>query len=140
MADVFTPEKRSKIMASIREKNTKPEIMVRRLLHGAGYRFTVHAKSIPGKPDVYFSAREKAIFVNGCFWHGHQNCRRASLPNTNKKFWSEKIQGNVRRDLQILRRLADKGIKSFVVWECELSDIESVVQHLREFLGAPRHC
>ena len=139
MADVFTPEKRSQIMSSIRGKDTKPEMVIRRLLHCVGYRFKVHANGLPGKPDLYFSSRKKAIFVNGCFWHGHEKCRRASLPKSNRKFWREKIRNNIRRDVETRKELATIGVESFVVWECELTDIDSVAKNLKGFLGAPRH-
>ena len=139
MVDVFIPEKRSQIMSSIKGKNTKPEMVVRRLLHGAGYRFKVHVKILPGKPDLYFSSRKKAVFVNGCFWHGHKGCRRASVPKSNKKFWGDKIRNNVHRDLKKHKELADMGIESFVVWECELSNIDKVMGNLKGFLGAPKH-
>ena len=139
MVDVFAPEKRSQIMSSIKGKNTKPEIVIRRLLHGAGYRFRIHVNLLPGKPDLYFSSRKKAVFVNGCFWHGHKGCRRARLPNSNKNFWRDKIQGNIQRDLKKRKELADMGIESFVVWECELSTIDNVMGNLKKFLGAPKH-
>lgn len=137
--DVFNQEKRSRIMSSIKGRNTKPELVVRRLLHAEGYRYRIHEKSLPGKPDIYFSLRGKAVFVNGCFWHGHENCRRASLPKSNRKFWIEKIQGNVNRDCKNREELSKRGIDTLVVWECELFDIDAVVKRLFNFLGAPKY-
>ena len=108
-------------MSSIKGKDTRPELAV---LHGAGYRFRIHAENLLGRPDVYFSARAKAVFVNGCFWHGHERCRRAALPKSNRKFWKEKIRNNVCRDRRTRKELEARGIESFVVWECELADVE----------------
>ena len=138
MTDVFTPAERSRIMSSIKGKDTKPELIVRRMLHGAGYRFRVHVENLPGRPDLYFSARAKAVFVNGCFWHGHEKCRRAELPKSNRKFWEEKIRKNVLRDERTRKELAARKIESLVVWECELADVERVARELKEFLGEPR--
>ena len=140
MSDMFTRRQRTKIMSSIRGKDTKPELVVRRLLHGAGYRFRIHVKTLPGKPDLYFSSRAKAVFVNGCFWHGHEKCRKGTTrPKTNRHFWQKKIHENVRRDREKRKELAELGIKSFVVWECDLSRTDEVVSALKQFLGAPKH-
>jgi len=139
MADVFTREKRSRIMSSIKGRNTKPEIIVRRSLHAAGYRFRVHAKNLPGKPDIYFSRRRKAVFVNGCFWHGHEDCRRAALPKTNRKFWRQKIDATKDRDVRKRAELAKLGIRAFVVWECELKSNDPVMRKLTDFLGSAKH-
>ena len=138
MVDVFTREKRSRIMSSVKGKDTKPEVAVRRLLHRAGYRFRIHERSLPGRPDLYFSKRRKVIFVNGCFWHGHDDCRRAALPNSNKNFWNEKIQANKDRDIRNQRKLVEIGVNCLTVWECQLKDIKAVTQRLVEFLGAPK--
>ena len=138
MVDVFTREKRSRIMSSVKGKDTKPEVAVRRLLHRAGYRFRIHERRLPGRPDLYFSKRRKVIFVNGCFWHGHDDCRRAALPNSNKKFWNEKIQANKDRDIRNQRKLVEIGVNCLTVWECQLKDIKAVTQRLVEFLGAPK--
>ena len=137
--DVFNKEKRSRIMSSITGKNTKPELAIRRLLHGEGYRYRIHEKNLPGKPDLYFSSRGKAVFVNGCFWHGHEKCRRASLPTSNRMFWVEKIQSNVNRDRKNRKELSNRGIDSLVVWQCELVDMNAVAKRLTSFLGAPKH-
>lgn len=138
MVDVFTREKRSRIMSSVKGKDTKPEVAVRRLLHRAGYRFRIHERNLPGRPDLYFSKRRKVIFVNGCFWHGHDDCRRAALPNSNKNFWNEKIQANKDRDIRNQWKLVEIGVNCLTVWECQLKDIKAVTQRLVEFLGAPK--
>ena len=139
MADVFSLEMRTRIMSSIRGKDTKPEMVIRRLLHGQGYRYRVHENRLPGTPDLYFSSREKAVFVNGCFWHGHENCLRASLPKTNRNFWRDKIRKNIIRDQKKCLELNEMGIEYLVVWECELSDIGNAARKLMVFLGPPKH-
>jgi DNA mismatch endonuclease (patch repair protein) len=135
VVDVFSAEKRSKIMAAVAGKNTKPEIVVRRLLHGLGYRYRLHAEDLPGKPDLYFAGRRKAVLVNGCFWHGHSGCTRAALPTSNAAFWQAKIARNVARDAVNVKRLKDLGIESFLVWQCELRDLKSLERRLSKFLG-----
>src|SRR6266850_1135769 len=98
MADVFTPEKRSAIMSRIKGENTRPEILVRKIVHSLGYRFRLHSNTLPGKPDLVLPRHEKIIFVHGCFWHGHVRCSRSALPSTNVQFWQKKILGNKSRD------------------------------------------
>lgn len=138
MVDVFEPSKRSRIMSSIRSKHTKPELAVRKLLHGMGYRFTLHAKDLPGKPDIYFSKRRRAIQIQGCFWHGHAGCSRAELPTTNRVFWQEKIGKNKTRDRKNAAAIAKLGIKSLTLWQCEIRDLTKLSKRLQKFLGAPR--
>ena len=94
MADVFSKKKRSQIMSNITGKNTMPELIIRKALFSEGYRYRLHRKDLPGNPDIVFPSRNKVIFINGCFWHGH-NCKKAALPETNKQFWKKKINGNV---------------------------------------------
>ena len=131
--DRLAPEKRSWLMSRIRSKNTKPEIVVRSLAHRLGFRFRLHRRDLPGTPDLAFIARKKAIFVHGCFWHGHK-CKRSGSPKTNKKYWEAKISENKRRDARNRRRLAALGWRSLVVWECELSDRSKVSEAVRRFL------
>src|SRR5688572_10508826 len=104
MADVFTPAKRSAIMARVKGQNTKPEILVRKLVHALGYRFRLHQNKLPGKPDLVLARHEKIILVHGCFWHGHAGCSRSAFPRTNIDFWQKKILGNRTRDNRVKRR------------------------------------
>jgi DNA mismatch endonuclease (patch repair protein) len=123
MADVFTPEKRSAVMALIRGRDTKPELALRSLLHRAGYRFTVRGprnRSLPGKPDLVLPKYRTAVFVHGCFWHGHENCPGFRLPKSRCDFWQEKISGNQARDLRNEAALRALGWHVVTVWECAL--------------------
>ena len=104
-------------MSSIKGKDTKPELLVRRLLHGAGYRFRDHVENLPGRPDLRFSLRSKAVSVNGCFRRGYEKCRRANRPKSNRAFWVEKIRKNARRDRRARKDFAARGIESVVVWD-----------------------
>lgn len=126
-------------MAAVRGKDTAPEMKVRRLLHGMGYRYRVHPRDLPGRPDLFFSRRRKAIFVNGCFWHGHRKCDRASLPSSNSEFWKKKIETNVARDARNLRMLQEQGIRCLVVWQCEMKDVDQLEHRLTCFLGEPKN-
>ena len=130
MTDVFTKEKRSKVMGRIRAKNTKPELSVRRYLHGLGFRFRLHKKGMPGRPDLWLPKYNAAIFVNGCYWHQHQGCRYAYTPKQNKQFWQEKFESNIARDLENLATLERHGIRVLVVWECQLKSKANCVKTL----------
>ena len=132
--DVFTPEKRSEIMSRVRDRNTKPEMTVRRLLHGLGYRYRLHRRDLPGTPDIAFMGRKKAVFVHGCFWHRHEGCNKASTPKTRVKFWKTKFDENKRRDERKLSALKELGWKTMVVWECEIKDLEGIDAKVTEFL------
>jgi len=118
--DVFTPEKRSEVMSLVKSKNTKPELVVRSLLHRMGYRFRLHRKDLPGNPDIVLPKHRTAILVHGCFWHQHPGCKKATLPKQNVEFWTEKLEGNVRRDEEAQRRLRIAGWRVLVIWECEV--------------------
>lgn len=133
--DVHSPEKRSYNMSRIKGKDTKPEIMVRRWLWSKGYHYRLHRKDLPGKPDIVFPGRKKAIFVHGCFWHKHE-CKYFKWPQTNPEFWEEKINRNIVRDQRNYRSLDDKGWRYFIIWECELksADRESLWRRLESFL------
>ena len=120
MVDIVSPQKRSEMMAGIKGKNTKPELVVRRLLHAEGFRFRLHRKDLPGRPDIVLPRFKTAIFVNGCFWHGHGNCALYRPPLTRTEFWSEKISGNRARDARKLTELTDLGWQAVVVWECAI--------------------
>jgi DNA mismatch endonuclease (patch repair protein) len=131
------PEARRNVMRANKNKNTKPEMTVRRLLHGLGYRFRLHCKDLPGSPDLVFPSRRKVVFVHGCYWHGHLGCRRANIPKTRALYWCGKIQANKDRDLRNLAQLEAMGWQSLVIWECELDIPDNAAQRSREFLGAP---
>lgn len=132
--DVVTSEQRSANMSRIRGRNTKPELVVRRLAHALGYRFRLHRRDLPGAPDLVFPGRRKAIFVHGCFWHRHPGCRFAYNPKSNMAFWQKKFDGNVERDSRVLRELNEKGWDSLVIWECEIDDSEKLEDRLRSYL------
>jgi DNA mismatch endonuclease, patch repair protein len=134
MVDVFTSEKRSQIMSSIKSKDTKPEMIVRKLLHSMGYRFRLHRKDLPGTPDIILPKYRVAIFVNGCFWHGHENCPNSSMPKTNKEFWDEKIKKNKQRDQKNIEKLIDQGWKPIIIWSCELKDKSELMNKLQKTL------
>jgi DNA mismatch endonuclease (patch repair protein) len=121
-------------MSRVRSENTTPELAVRRLVFGMGYRYRLHDKRLPGKPDLVFAGRRKAIFVHGCFWHGHVACRYGKLPKSRIEFWSAKIARNKERDLNNEQRLIDAGWRVLIVWQCELKDLERLKQTLYEFL------
>ena len=120
MADVKTPEERSRNMAAVKGKDTKPEMIVRKYLFSRGLRFRVQVRKLPGKPDIVLPKYKTAIFVNGCFWHGHEGCKYFRLPKSNVEFWKEKIERNIERDKESMQALFDLGWKVVRVWECEL--------------------
>ena len=134
MADPLSPARRSWLMGRVGPKNTKPEMIVRRGAHKLGYRYRLHRKDLPGRPDIVFPTLHKAIFVHGCFWHRH-DCRKATTPKANAEFWQEKFRQNVERDQTALSRLADQGWEAMVIWECETEDAERVSERLVSFLG-----
>jgi DNA mismatch endonuclease (patch repair protein) len=135
MVDTLTPEERGRRMALIRSSNTKPEMRVRKLLWGMGFRYRLHATDLPGKPDIVFRGRKKAILVHGCFWHLH-GCAFARMPKSRQDFWSPKLQGNKIRDAQKLGALIGSGWDVLVVWECEMKDEAALSERLKKFLDA----
>jgi DNA mismatch endonuclease (patch repair protein) len=136
--DRLSPERRSANMRAIRQKDTKPELLVRSLLFGAGYRYRLHGRALPGSPDLVFPARRKVVFVHGCFWHRHEGCRKAYTPKTRQDFWVRKFIANQERDGRALSALTSAGWDAFVVWECEAVDAELLRQRLTTFLGPPK--
>lgn len=120
MADVMTPEQRSRCMAAIKGKDTKPEMIVRKYLFSRGMRFRVQVRKLPGNPDIVLPKYKTVILVNGCFWHGHEDCKYFRLPKSNVEFWKEKIGRNIERDRESMQALLDLGWKIIRVWECEL--------------------
>ncbi|NCC24260.1 MAG: DNA mismatch endonuclease Vsr [Deltaproteobacteria bacterium] len=133
--DVFSRAKRSQIMSRVGGKNTKPEIAVRSLLHSLGYRFRLHRKDLPGKPDITLPKYKKVIFVHGCFWHGHEDCPRAKRPSTNEEFWREKLDKNIERDKETVTALKELGWDVLTVWTCEVKDTNKLKTKLLSFLG-----
>jgi DNA mismatch endonuclease (patch repair protein) len=134
MPDVHTPEQRSRNMAAIRSKNTRPEMFVRAIAHQLGYRYRLHVRSLPGAPDLVFPRLRKIINVHGCYWHMHK-CRFGSVvPKTNADFWQTKRQGNVERDRRTLSALRRAGWRVLVVWECETKDSARLTKKLCRFL------
>lgn len=117
MADVVDQATRSKMMAGIRAQHTKPEIMIRKALHARGFRYSLHAKGLPGKPDIVMPKWRVAIFVHGCFWHLH-GCSLSKLPTNNAEFWASKLTGNRRRDVLVKQRMTDLGWRTVTIWEC----------------------
>ena len=115
-------EQRSKNMSAIKSKNTKPEIKVRKVLHSMGYRFRLHSKDLPGSPDIVLPKYKTVIFVHGCFWHRHQNCKYASTPKTRQEFWNKKFNENINRDKINQENLSSKGWKIIIIWECEIKN------------------
>lgn len=121
-------------MSRVSGKNTKPELLVRSLLHKMGFRFRLHRKDLPGKPDIVLPKFKKVIFIHGCFWHGHIDCRRSKRPTTNEVFWKEKLDRNKERDKISLKNLSDLGWGVLVIWVCEINDTQQLKYKLLTFL------
>lgn len=134
MTDTMSPEERSRRMALVHSVDTKPEMALRRLVHGMGYRYRLHCRDLAGKPDLVFRSRRAVIFVHGCFWHRHEGCSLARLPKSRVDFWTAKLEGNRERDARKVAELENAGWRVFVVWECELKNLETLAQRLRRFL------
>ncbi|WP_339632781.1 DNA mismatch endonuclease Vsr [uncultured Sneathiella sp.] len=132
MTDIVSPGKRSSMMAGIGAKDTKPEIIIRKLLYRAGFRYRLHVKELPGKPDLVFPKYRAVIFVNGCFWHGH-SCHLFKWPKSREEFWSNKIKGNIARDRRKIDDLLDKKLRVMTIWECALKGKSRI--DLDELLG-----
>ena len=137
MIDTLTKEERSERMSRIRSRDTGPEMAVRRIVHGMGYRYRLHRSDMPGKPDLVFGPRRKVIFVHGCFWHRHEDCRLARLPKSRLEFWRPKLEANLIRDERNRYELTRKDWGVLVIWECEIKEESRLRQRIREFLGRP---
>ena len=137
MVDLY-PNARSRQMALVRSKDTKPELAVRKLVFSMGHRYRIHGSGLPSKPDLVFSRKKKAIFVHGCFWHRHAGCRKATTPASNTEYWLPKFSRTVERDRESLAALHVMGWTTLVVWECELKDMDALASKLREFLNDQR--
>ena len=120
MADNVSKERRSEIMSNVKSSDTKPELIVRKFLFANGFRFRLHDKNLPGKPDIKLTKYKTLVFIHGCFWHGHENCSIYVMPKTNKKFWYEKIDKNISRDKKRVVKLRKMGWHVYTIWECDL--------------------
>ncbi len=123
-------------MSRIKAKDTRPELVARRLIHGMGYRYRLHAKDLPGKPDIVFRPRQKVIFVNGCFWHQHQGCKDNHVPKSNISYWAPKLEKTKKRDTENQRKLISSGWQVLIIWECQLKDLETLKANVRSFLNS----
>ena len=137
--DTLTAAQRSERMALIRSKHTKPELIVRRFLHGLGYRYRLHRRDLPGAPDLVFSSRKAVLFVHGCFWHAHDGCKVDHQPESRSTYWAEKFERNKARDRKNEEALQRAGWKVLTVWECETKDLYILERRLTAGLGPPRH-
>jgi DNA mismatch endonuclease, patch repair protein len=134
MTDMFSRAKRSWVMAQIKGENTQPEVLVRRMLHANGYRFRLQGKDLPGRPDIVLPKYKAAIFVHGCFWHGHGRCKEGRRPKSNLAYWNQKIDGNIRRDRRTARKYRSLGWRRFVVWTCELEQQDRAERRINKLL------
>lgn len=144
--DIKSPEERSKNMAAIRSKNTKPEIYLRKLLFAKGYRYGVNSKSVPGHPDIYLKKYNTAIFVHGCFWHRHEGCKYAYMPKSKVEFWQKKFDTNVKRDELVRKELTRKKVKVVIIWECTIKRMkkdkkmeEEIISSIEKMLFSSKH-
>jgi DNA mismatch endonuclease (patch repair protein) len=122
-------------MALIRSRDTKPELAIRRIVHGMGYRYRLHGKDLPGQPDLVFRLRRKVVFVHGCFWHLHEDCSNCRPPKSRRDYWKPKLERNAARDRQVRKELRRKGWRSLVIWECELDRTGRLTRKITKFLG-----
>lgn len=136
MVDSLSPKERSERMSRIRSKNMRPEMLVRKLVFALGYRYRLHARDLPGCPDLVFRSRKKVVFVHGCFWHYHTNCAIAHIPKSRTEFWKAKLEGNRKRDEINKRKLARDGWSVLFIWECQLKDAALLEVRIRKFLDA----
>ncbi len=133
--DRLSTKDRSYQMSLVKSKNTGPELTVRKIVFSMGHRYRIHGAGLPGKPDLVFSRKKKAIFVHGCFWHRHEDCKKTTTPVSNIEYWLPKFAKTIERDRQTLASLQELGWKTLVVWECELKDIVALAEKLRVFLN-----
>lgn len=136
--DIFDKSKRSWIMSHVKGKDTKPEILIRSIVHRLGFRFRKHKSDLPGKPDIVLKKHRKVIFVHGCFWHGHKNCSRSSRPKSNKSFWVGKLNKNISRDKRNKRELELEDWKVLIIWTCETNNILKLQNKIAKFLVEPK--
>jgi len=132
--DTFTKEQRSNCMSRIRSKNTKPEIAVRKILYRSGFRYRLHRKDLPGKPDIVLPKNKIAFFINGCFWHQHEGCSKKSFPKSNTDYWKDKFKNNISRQNRDIKSLEDLGWKVCLIWECETKKDYLLEGRIKEIL------
>lgn len=137
MTDTLTRSERSERMSRVRGKGSVAEMRLRRLIHGMGYRYRLHVGTLPGRPDMVFPSRRAVIFMHGCFWHRHRDCRLARMPKSRVAFWREKLEGNRQRDEDVAGRLKALGWRVLVIWECQMrgGDLDEVSNRVRRFLA-----
>ena len=135
--DKISADRRSANMRRIRSKDTSPELALRRLIHGLGYRFRLHREDLPGRPDIVFPGRRKVIFLHGCFWHQHSECSEGRIPHSRLDYWEPKLRKNQIRDCHNRALLAEQGWEVLVVWECDLKSSASLIKRLERFLDRP---
>nr|WP_298380691.1 DNA mismatch endonuclease Vsr [uncultured Halomonas sp.] len=135
MADTLSKEARSERMSRVRGKDTKPEMKLRRLVHGMGFRYRLHDQRLPGKPDMVFRSRHAVVFMHGCFWHRHEGCKLARIPKSRISFWLDKLEANRQRDRRNQLKLQELGWRVLIVWECQLAAPERTALRVRDFLN-----
>lgn len=135
MPDLVSTSVRSRIMSSVKQRHTKPEIVVRSLLHRLGYRFRLYQKALPGSPDIVLPKYRTAIFVHGCFWHQHINCGKSRRPSSNQEYWNKKLDENISRDKRKEDELSQLGWRVAIIWQCETSDVNILSEKLKNLLG-----
>lgn len=138
--DRLTPERRSWNMSRVRSNDTQPELAVRSVLHRMGYRFSLRRKDLPGKPDIVLPKHRLIVFVHGCFWHQHRNCRDGRVPKSRRTYWSAKLMANVKRDARSIKALRLAGWRTLSVWECQTVDTKSLARKLERTLTSVRSC
>jgi len=136
--DTVSAKRRSEIMALVKSKGTRPEVAVRKMVFGMGYRYRLNRSELPGKPDLVFPGRKKVIFVHGCFWHRHEGCPNARIPKSRVEFWKRKLERNAQRDREVQVELERMGWEYLIIWECELKDMEAIASRVKSFLERPR--
>lgn len=143
MADIVSPEQRSKNMSAIRSKNTRPEIYFRKLLFSKGYRYSLNSNRVPGHPDIYLKKYNTAIFVHGCFWHRHDGCKYAYTPKSRIEFWMKKFENNQKRDQEVKKELSTERVKQLIIWECTIKQMNrnrekenEILERTELFLGS----
>ncbi|WPQ63420.1 DNA mismatch endonuclease Vsr [Chitinophaga sancti] len=139
MADVFDKEKRAAIMSKVKQKDTQPELIVRKFLFANGFRFRKNVTTLPGSPDIVLPKYKTAIFVNGCFWHGHKDCRHSNLPSSNREYWEKKVTRNIARDDTNVAKLESLGWRVIIIWTCEIGKKSQKEAFLNDLLNKLRN-